>query len=80
MSDILSTHTSQLQRCFVKGRYKELQKNVCFEYLSNPNNIKGIRSVEIIDDKKQIGGFSRNLFSVLFLLKVNVNYQGGRVL
>lgn len=58
MSDILSTHTSQLQRCFVKGRYQELQKNVSFEYLFSPNNIKDIRSVEIIYDKNQTGGFA----------------------
>lgn len=76
MSDILSTHTSQLQRRFVKGRYQELQKSVSFEYLFSLNKIKGIRSVEIIYDKKQIGGFSTNLFSVLFLLTVNMNYQG----
>lgn len=80
MSDILSTHTSQLQRCFVKGRYQELQKNVSFEYLFSPNNIKGIRSVEIIYDKKQAGAFSSNLFSIPFLLKVNMNCQGERVL
>lgn len=80
MSEILSTHTSQLQRCFVKVRYQELQKNVSSGYLFSPKNIKGIRSVEIIYDEKQIGGFSSNLFSVLFLLKVNMNYQGGVVL
>lgn len=63
----------------MKGSYQELQKNVSFEYLLSPNNIKGIRSIEVIYDKKEIGVFSSNLFSILFPLKVNMNYQGERV-